>query len=94
MDDVHTEVHDDAEVPDDAPESHDDDEVTEVRDDATGLKIPANPNPDDNNYIDFDLPSLDAASEALAGHPAWPWVRLSEDGDGVEVVDYSSLSMG
>ena len=49
---------------------------------------------DDDNYIDFTLPSIDAHAAALAAHPAWPWVCVSMVGDGVVEVDYSSLSLG
>ena len=50
--------------------------------------------PDDNNYIDFDLPSLDDHADILQQHPAWPWVCMSADGDGVVEVDYGALSRG
>ena len=48
---------------------------------------------DDDNYIDFDLPSLDSDAARQVEHPAWPWVCLSADGDGV-AVDYTGLSVG
>ena len=48
---------------------------------------------DDDNYIDFDLPSLDSDAARQVEHPAWPWVCLSADGDGV-AVDYFGLSLG
>ena len=67
--------------------------VTEVPDDATDDEAPEAPDHDDT-FIDFTLPSLDDHAARLAEHPAWPWVCMSADGDGVVEVDYSSLSMG
>ena len=49
--------------------------------------------PDDNNYIDFDLPSLDDHADILQQHPAWPWVCV--DFINAEIgVDYLSLTLG
>ena len=48
----------------------------------------------DDNYIDFTLPSIDDHADILQQHPAWPWVCLSADGDGVVEVDYTGLSVG
>ena len=48
----------------------------------------------DDNYIDFDLPSIDADAARLVEHPAWPWVCMS-DGEGIGVeVDYLGLTLG
>ena len=78
------------------------------QDDATDATVPEAPEPevpeapeapeaptasDDNHYIDFDLPSLDSDAARQVEHPAWPWVCLSADGDGV-AVDYTGLSVG
>ena len=58
-------------------------------------EAPANPEASgDDNYIDFTLPSIDDHADILQQHPAWPWVCLSADGDGVVEVDYTGLSVG
>ena len=78
----------DAKVPDDATDT----------DKVPGVHDPEAPTAPEAPEVppappDFTLPSLDADAARLTEHPAWPWVCLSADGDGV-AVDYTGLSVG
>lgn len=62
---------------------------------SVATEAPANPEaPDDNHYIDFTLPSLDAHAAAFVEHPAWPWVCWDGVSSEVVEVDYFGLSLG